>query len=112
MAKDSRQKRLTKTLRSGLLGGDLPVLNPRDMIDPIVDCILAVDQRAEFIVMIADPRDQRDMSIRTCLHEPTKGNFLRTLANGLWPPEEDGRDCRGDKVRVIETPEMLKENTE
>ncbi len=45
------------------------------------------------------------MSIRTVLHEPTKGTFMRTLTEGLWPPEEDGLDGPRVKVRTIESPE-------
>lgn len=83
---------------------DLPVLNPCDLIDPIAECILDLDPHAEFILMITDPRDHRVMSIRTVLHEPTKGTFMRTLTQGLWPVEEDGLDGPRVKVRTIESP--------
>lgn len=88
------QERLAAKMRRELLTGGLPVLNARDLADPIVDCILAVDRRAEFLVMIGDPRDRYDMSIRTTLHEATKGEFLRTLTQGLWPADEDRRRRR------------------
>lgn len=91
---------------------DLPVLNPRDLIDPIAECILDLDPHAEFIVMISDPRDHRCMSIRTKLHEPTKGTFMRTLAEGLWPAEEDEPSPRRRKFKAIESAEHTEETGE
>ncbi len=86
------------------------MLNPRDLIDPVAECILDLDPHAEFILMITDPRDHRTMSIRTVLHEPTKGTFLRTLIDEFWPAEEDEGGRRNKKVRALETPDQFEES--
>lgn len=91
---------------------NLPVLNPRDLIDPIAECILDLDPHAEFILMVTDPRDHKEMSIRTTLHEPTKGTFMRTLVQGLWPLEEDAPHLKGRKIRAFESEKMAEENHE
>lgn len=102
LSSDSPQQKLARRLRRELLTGGLPFLNARDLVDPIADCIQAVNQNAEFVVMIGDPRDRRNMSIRTTLHEPTKGTFLRSLIQGLWPADEDRPIRPQETVRAIE----------
>lgn len=91
---------------------NLPVLNPRDLIDPIAEAILDLDPHAEFILMVTDPRDHKEMSIRTTLHEPTKGTFMRTLVQALWPLEEDSPHLRIKKIRAFESEKIAEENPE
>jgi hypothetical protein len=112
MEQNSNKKRRVRRIKGVIARQDLPVLNPRDLIDPIAECILDLDPHAEFILMITDPRDHRCMSIRTVLHEPTKGTFMRTLAEGLWPAEEDEPSVRKKKVQAIDTPEQIEESHE
>lgn len=109
MKQDEHKKRPYHKIKRTITRLALPVLNPRDLIDPIAECILDLDPHAEFILMITDPRDHRQMSVRTVLHEPTKGTFMRTLTQGLWPVEEDGLDGPRVKVRTIEPPKESNE---
>lgn len=108
MDPSSTKKKRRRHIKGAIARQDLPVLNPRDLIDPIAETILELDPHAEFVLMVTDPRDHRSMSIRTIIHEQTKGTFLRTLIEGLWPADEDVAPVTKG-MRAIETPEETKE---
>jgi hypothetical protein len=67
----------------------LPVLNPRDLLDDFVRRIKEVDPDAEYVLMVTDPRDHRANTICHRLEDKRKGPFLRSLALGLWEPDDD-----------------------